>query len=144
MARTELATRDAAAGSETTSTETIGTEAIGPAAIERTAAPFALARVFGRPHGEPAGEVALFREPRPGWRPAAGQHRIPYAWISFVLVVMLPVAVAATYYFCIAADQYVAEFRFGLRSAEQARAAPGGLLQPGISTLQIGLDSYAV
>jgi capsular polysaccharide transport system permease protein len=36
--------------------------------------------------------------------------------------VLLPIAIAALYYFAIAADQYVAEFRFSLRAAETPRA----------------------
>lgn len=153
MPQTALATRDAALGSltapETSSPETSSQETVEPGTIRsgtiaRPAAPLALAQAFGRSPGEAAGEVALFREHRSGWRPAVGQSHVPYGWLSFVLVVVLPVAVAATYYYCIAADQYVAEFRFGLRSAEPTRVAPGGLLQQGISTLQIGLDSYVV
>ncbi|HEV2100074.1 MAG TPA: hypothetical protein VGR45_14275 [Stellaceae bacterium] len=87
-------------------------------------------------HGD-AGRVIPWRrvaEPRP---------RLPLAAVTFVLMVVLPVALAAIYYFFIAADQYVAEFRFGLRSAEPARADPG-LLQIGPAPTQIGLDSYVV
>ncbi|HEY3912326.1 MAG TPA: hypothetical protein VGM07_20930 [Stellaceae bacterium] len=144
MPQTALATRDAAPGPVTAGAAAISPETIGSQTIERSAPPFALARVFGRPRGEPAGEVAVFGEHPSGWRPAAGRRRVSYASISFVLVVALPVAIAAAYYFLIAADQYVAEFRFGLRSAEPARVTPGGLLQPGIAPLQIGLDSYVV
>ncbi len=61
-----------------------------------------------------------------------------------MLVVVLPVAIAAAYYFFLAADQYVAEFRFGLRSAEPAPAEPGALMQQGVAPLQIGLNSYVV
>lgn len=43
---------------------------------------------------------------------------------SFVAVVLLPVAVAAVYYFAIAADQYVAEFRMSLRTVEAPRIEP--------------------
>jgi capsular polysaccharide transport system permease protein len=68
----------------------------------------------------------------------------PLAWISFLLVVVLPAAAAAAYYFLVAADQYVAEFRFGLRSAQPMRTDPGALLQEGTAPLQIGLDSYIV
>lgn len=129
MAQTALARRDDAAGPET---------------AERAAAPVALARVLGLARRAPEGEVAVFGEHGSRWSPAAGRRHIAYTWISFVLVVVLPVAVAAAYYFFVAADQYVVEFRFGLRSAEPARAEPGGLLQQGAAPLQIGLNSYVV
>ena len=51
-------------------------------------------------------------------------HRLPLGKISFAAVVALPIAIAALYYFAIAADQYVAEFRFGLRSVDR----PGPVL----------------
>jgi hypothetical protein len=44
--------------------------------------------------------------------------------VSFVIVVLLPVAVAAVYYLTIAADQYVAEFRLSLRTADAPRIEP--------------------
>jgi capsular polysaccharide transport system permease protein len=44
--------------------------------------------------------------------------------LSFFLVVLLPTAVAAIYYLAIAADQYVAEFRMSLRSADTPRIEP--------------------
>lgn len=112
--------------------------------IEHPAPRRALARVFGRGRAKPPSDLALFRDGRPEWGAVAAQPRIPYASISFVLVVLLPVAIAAAYYFLIAADQYVAEFRFGLRSAEPVRAEPAGFLQQGAAPLQIGLDSYVI
>jgi capsular polysaccharide transport system permease protein len=41
--------------------------------------------------------------------------------LSFVLVVVAPVAVAAIYYLLIAASQYVTEFRLSLRTVDQPR-----------------------
>ncbi len=64
--------------------------------------------------------------------------------LSFLLVVVVPVALAAIYYLGIAADQYVVAFRFGVRSAQPARADGGVGLIPGATPLQVGLDSYAV
>jgi capsular polysaccharide transport system permease protein len=64
--------------------------------------------------------------------------------VTFVLMVALPVALAGIYFFFIAADQYVAEFRFGLRSAKPVRVEPGQLLSVGAAQSQIGLDSYVV
>ncbi|MGH7048395.1 MAG: hypothetical protein ACREE2_18615, partial [Stellaceae bacterium] len=111
---------------------------------------FVPARVPGTDVQAAAGEIALLAQPRPASRPLwrASSHarrpRLRYGWLSFILVVVLPVAISAVYYLLIAADQYVAEFRFGLRSAEPVRATPGALLQQGVAPLQIGLDSYVV
>ena len=74
-------------------------------------------------------------EPRP---------HLPLGAVAFVLMVVLPMTFAGIYYFFIASDQYVAEFRFGLRSAEPVRSEPGMLLQIGVAPSQIGLDSYVV
>ncbi len=74
-------------------------------------------------------------EPRP---------HFPLGAVAFVLMVMLPMAFAGIYYFLIASDQYVAEFRFGLRSAEPVRSDAGLLLQAGAAPSQMGLDSYVV
>jgi capsular polysaccharide transport system permease protein len=57
---------------------------------------------------------------------------------------VLPIAAAAVYYFVVAADQYVAEFRFALRSAEPERHDPTLFLQESIAPSLMGLDSYVV
>jgi capsular polysaccharide transport system permease protein len=127
--------------------QTVLTNSVGAGdadAPDRPAAPFALARVIGRRHQATAGAVAVLPEHPPEWSPAVTRRQFPCVWLSFVMTVVLPVAIAAVYYFCIAANQYVAEFRFGLRTAEPVRAEPGGLLQQGMAPLQIGLDSYVV
>jgi capsular polysaccharide transport system permease protein len=49
---------------------------------------------------------------------AQAHHRIGLLRVSFALVVLLPVAIAAMYYLVFAADQYVAEFRMTLRSVD--------------------------
>jgi capsular polysaccharide transport system permease protein len=54
----------------------------------------------------------VHRLPRPPMSPRA---------LSFAIVVVLPVAVAAIYYLLIAADQYVAEFRLSLHTADAPR-----------------------
>src|SRR5262249_16671946 len=46
------------------------------------------------------------------------RRRSRRGWSSFVIIVLIPVMAAAYYYFVVAADQYVSEFRFALRSAE--------------------------
>ncbi|HLY46680.1 MAG TPA: hypothetical protein VKQ73_13955 [Stellaceae bacterium] len=48
--------------------------------------------------------------------------------LSFIIVVAIPAAVAAAYYFAIAADQYVAEFRFTLNTADPPRLDPLSLI----------------
>ena len=70
---------------------------------------------------------------RPAWLPAVAPglsarisdgalaRQLPIGRLSFAIVVLLPIALAALYYFVIAADQYVAEFRFSLRAAEGPR-----------------------
>jgi capsular polysaccharide transport system permease protein len=73
-----------------------------------------------------------------------GRHRhLPIRLLSFLLCVAAPVALAAAYYGLIAADQYVAELRFGLRSAEPV---PGDALSlfAGAAPTGTRFDSYAV
>jgi capsular polysaccharide transport system permease protein len=89
---------------------------------------------------EEGGAVAVY-QPR---KFAARRRRFPVRLLSFVVFVLLPVAVAAVYYFIIAADQYVAEFRFALRTVEPARAEVGGILQGPVAPSPVGVDSYAV
>jgi len=75
---------------------------------------------------------------------AARGRRFPVRLLSFGVVVLVPAALVAAYYFLIAADQYVAEFRFALRTVEPARTEIGGLLQGNIAPSPVGVDSYAV
>jgi capsular polysaccharide transport system permease protein len=72
------------------------------------------------------------------------RSRFSLRWLSFAAVVLLPTALAAVYYFLIAADQYVAEFRFALRAAEPARAEFGGLLTSDLASAPAAVDSYIV
>ena len=69
---------------------------------------------------------------RPALFPAglspALQARPSLRVLSFVVLVLLPTAVAAAYYFAVAADQYVAEFRFTLNTADAPRPDPLSLL----------------
>jgi capsular polysaccharide transport system permease protein len=91
------------------------------------------------------GEVALLSEEPAPRVVAARRWRVSPTLLWFLLVVAVPTIVAGIYYFLIAADQYVAEFRFGLRSAEPMRAEAGALLlQAGPAPLQTAIDSYAV
>jgi len=75
---------------------------------------------------------------------AARRRHFPVRLLSFVVVVLVPAGLAAVYYFLIAADQYVAEFRFALRTVEPVRTEIGGILQGSVAPSPIGVDSYAV
>ena len=72
------------------------------------------------------------------------RRRVSLGLLSFIIFVVLPVAIASGYYFFVAADQYVAEFRFALRSAEPERHDPATLFQESAAPSLIGLDSYVV
>jgi capsular polysaccharide transport system permease protein len=132
------------------------------ALVTRDAAPEA-----GRPASEPAAakeagnaglpvpaetvpeasrEIALQRIGRLIPRRVAGarRHRLTLGRLSFVVIVALPVALAAGYYFFVAADQYVTEFRFALRSAEPMRSEFGGLLAADLTAAPVASDSFIV
>ena len=61
--------------------------------------------------------------------------------LSFLALVAMPTAVAAAYYFAIAADQYVAEFRFALNTADPPRLGPLSLLAGDTARSPATLDS---
>jgi capsular polysaccharide transport system permease protein len=113
-------------------------------ATAREALPVASADATALPAPADGGERALAHER--GFAPSftARAHRAPLVLLSFLLVVAAPTAVASAYYFLIAANQYVAEFRFGLRSSEPVRTDTGALLSGGAAPLQTVIDSYAV
>ena len=75
---------------------------------------------------------------------APPRRRSSLWWFSLLIIVAVPAAIAAAYYFLIATDQYVAEFRFALRSAEPERHDPALFLQESIAPSVIGVDSYAL
>jgi capsular polysaccharide transport system permease protein len=75
---------------------------------------------------------------------AQPRRRWSLGWFSFIIVVALPVVIAGAYYYLVAADQYVAEFRFALRSAEPQRHDPVLFFQDSVASSPIGLDSYVV
>src|SRR6516165_2335601 len=91
---------------------------------------------------EGGGRTVVFDHRQSTVAPRTRRRRL--GWISFVIVVLAPAVIAAAYYFFIAADQYVAEFRFALRSAEPERHDPGLFLQEAIAPSPIGVDSYVV
>src|SRR5580704_12473814 len=73
---------------------------------------------------EDGGAIAVFQ----GQEFAARRRRVPVRLLSLVVVVLVPATLAAVYFFLIAADQYVAEFRFALRTVEPVRAEVGKTL----------------
>lgn len=90
----------------------------------------------------PAGDSAITVLPT---RKAPGRdRRLSLRWLCFVVVVVIPTALAAVYYLVLAADQYVAEFRFALRTVEPIRAETGGLFHGNVAPSPVGVDSYAV
>ena len=75
---------------------------------------------------------ALVALVRPGFATAGDPARRPLQpslrTLSFVLLVLIPTAIAAVYGFLIAADQYVAEFRFTLNTPDPPHFDPLSLL----------------
>jgi capsular polysaccharide transport system permease protein len=134
---TALATRDSPAEA--------GGASPGPAAPITGGLP-APATSAPSPVPETVGEIALpdDRRLRPWRLAAAPRRRLSPGWLSFAVIVVLPVALAALYYFAFAADQYVSEFRFALRSAEPAPAEFGGLLPASAASAPVVSDSYIV
>ena len=102
----------------------------------------------------PASATVLPVPPEGGGRTVVFDHRRSsfgrlrrrswLGWFSFIIFVAVPVVTAAVYYFFVAADQYVAEFRFALRSAEPERHDPVLFFQESIAPSVMGLDSFVV
>ena len=78
------------------------------------------------PAGSAGGTVTpLFLSPQISPAVAGrGHFRLSLQMLSFLVVVVLPAIAAAIYYFAIAADQYVAEFRMSLRTVDAPRIEP--------------------
>src|ERR1700676_4993866 len=64
----------------------------------------------------------------PGAPPVILQARPSLRSLSFMALVLIPIAVAGAYYFAVASDQYIAEFRFTLNTVDTARVDPLSLL----------------
>ena len=64
--------------------------------------------------------LSLVRAGSPAMRPVRPSLR----GLSFAALVVMPIAVAAAYYFAVAADQFVAEFRFTLNTVDPPRLDP--------------------
>ena len=79
----------------------------------------------------------LLRARLPGLR----QARPSLHGLSFAIVVVVPIALAAAYYLAIAADQYVAEFRFTLNTVDPPRFDPLSLLAGNATHSPAALES---
>jgi capsular polysaccharide transport system permease protein len=79
--------------------------------------------------------------PVPAGTPALTHDRPSLRGLSFAVLVVMPIAVTAAYYFAVAADQYVAEFRFTLNTVDPPRFDPLSLLAGSASHSPAVLDS---
>jgi capsular polysaccharide transport system permease protein len=123
-----------------------GSWADQPSSLESDAAIPAPGSVTGFPaSAEERGQIAVIPRREYAAETSRTEHGRPFPFrsLSFIVVVVFPAVIAGVYYFLIAADQYVAEFRFALRTAEPVRAEPNtafGNVMPS----PVGVDSYAV
>src|SRR5207237_10721117 len=77
--------------------------------------------------------------------PLHGESRRPSPFaLSFIALVLVPVAVAAAYLFVIAADQYVSEFRFSLSSIDPPHLDTLSLLTGNANRSPAGAESQIV
>jgi capsular polysaccharide transport system permease protein len=88
----------------------------------------------------PAGD-GLHRLPSPRPMRLLGPPRQSLRVVSFVAVVLMPVAIVAAYFFAVAADQYVAEFRFTLSTIEPPRLDPLSLLAGNAAPSPVAVES---
>jgi capsular polysaccharide transport system permease protein len=94
------------------------------------------------PAGRPGALTGLIRlVPIPAARQSRQPARPSLRMVSFVALVLIPIAVSAAYYFAVAADQYVAEFRFTLNTVDPPRVDPLSLLTGGATRSPAALDS---
>ncbi len=73
--------------------------------------------------------------------PAIRHARPSLRRLSFAALVVMPIAVAAAYYFAVAADQYVAEFRFTLNTVDPPRFDPLSLFAGNATRSPAALES---
>ena len=94
---------------------------------------------------EEGGRIAVIPRRDFAGKTAQLEHKrqFPLRLLSFVVVVAVPAILAGVYYFLIAADQYVAEFRFALRTIEPVRNEVPTILG-NVGPSPVGVDSYAV
>jgi capsular polysaccharide transport system permease protein len=74
------------------------------------------------------GAEAVAPRGRAAHRRSAFQPSLSPRLLAFVAIVAIPTLLTAFYLFAVASDQYVAEFRFTLNSAEAPRFEPASLL----------------
>jgi capsular polysaccharide transport system permease protein len=93
--------------------------------------------------GAPAPVTRLVYSSPAGLAAADPQRKIlPLRALSFLVVVAFPVAIASVYYFAVAADQYVTEFRMTLRQADTPRVE--GLLLGDVGHGAVATESQIV
>lgn len=111
-----------------------------PAAGHPVAAP--LAAALPAPAGRRRGLTGLARPTRaPAGQQLAPLVRPSLRTVSFVALVLIPVAVSAAYYFAVAADQYVAEFRFTFNTPDPPRYDPLSLFAGNATRSPAALES---
>jgi capsular polysaccharide transport system permease protein len=93
---------------------------------------------WGRP--APARRFPALVHPAPATPPVQRERRRWHLW-SFGICVVAPLTLAAIYWLGIAADQYVSEFRFMLRTAEDPQPAPDWLSTANAAQSQAALES---
>src|SRR5258708_4142715 len=76
--------------------------------------------------------------------PSLARRRLSLRGLSFCIVVLLPTVIAAIYYLAIASDQYIAEFRMSLRTAEAPRLEPLLLFSTDIGRTSAATESHVV
>lgn len=118
-------------------------------AIARSGAPVAEQRAIASPGtalAVPAGRSAAVARllPAPLRQGNPPRARPSLRAVSFVALVLIPTAVAAAYYFAVAADQYVAEFRFTLNTVDPPRLDPLSLLTGSAAHSPAALDSQVL
>ncbi len=77
----------------------------------------------------------------PAGTPAIERARLSLRGLSFAALVVMPIAVTAAYYFAVAADQYVAEFRFTLNTVDPPRFDPLSLFAGNATHSPAALES---
>jgi capsular polysaccharide transport system permease protein len=97
-----------------------------------------LRRPWGR--AEPARRFPALVHPAPAPPPIPRERRRLHLW-SFGICVVAPLTLAAIYWLGIASDQYVSEFRFMLRAAEEPEPAPDWLNTANAAQSQAALES---
>jgi capsular polysaccharide transport system permease protein len=111
---------------------------------QATAAPAGTAQLPARADA-PRMVAPFVRLPLLAQSPQQGESRRPSPLtLSFIALVLVPIAVAAAYLFVIAANQYVSEFRFSLSSIDPPRLDTLSLLAGNASHSPAGAESQIV